>query len=106
MCVAEEGLEQCSQYAGTKGSSTHVQQRRLPGSARLTEWCYGEDANLVCVGRLMSSHTSQQGCPLMLPLLCAMQTEMRKRVDLRVEGIGHADFVADFADDGVDGGGL
>ena len=52
----------------------------------------------------MSSHKGQQGCPLMMPLFCAMKKEMRDRVDSRVDGIGDVDFVADFADDGVDGG--
>jgi hypothetical protein len=33
-----------------------------------------------------------------------MKKEMRDRVDSRVEGIGDVDLVADFADDGVDGG--
>ena len=81
-----------------------VGRRRLPGSARLAEWCYGEDVNLIYNGRLMSSHKGQQGCPLMMPLFCAMKKEMRDPVDSRVEGIGDVDLVADFADDGVDGG--
>ena len=38
----------------------------------------------------------------MMPLFCAMKKELRDRV----EGISDVDFVADFADDGVVGGGL
>ena len=52
----------------------------------------------------MTSHKGQQGCPLLMPLFCAMKKEMRDRVDSLVDGIGDVDFVADFADDGVDGG--
>ena len=37
----------------------------------------------------------------MMPLFCSMKKEMRERI----EGIGDADFIADFADDGVIGGG-
>ena len=36
----------------------------------------------------------------MMPLFCATKKEMRDRI----EGVGDLDFVADFADDGVDGG--
>eukprot|EP00973_Karenia_brevis_P062262 8660133-Karenia_brevis.AAC.1 len=72
----------------------------MPGTARLARWCYGEDVNLVYHGRLMRSSKGQQGCPLMMPLFCGMNKEMRDRVD----GMGDVDFVADFADDGVIGG--
>ncbi len=37
----------------------------------------------------------------MMPLFCVMEKEMRGRVD----GVGDLDFTADFADDGVIGGG-
>lgn len=46
------------------------------------------------------SSRGQQGCPLMMPMFCAMKKEMRDRV----VGILDVDFVADFADDGVMGG--
>ena len=42
----------------------------------------------------------QQGCPLMMPLFCAMKKEMRDSI----QGVGDLDFMADFADDGVMGG--
>eukprot|EP00973_Karenia_brevis_P007107 963595-Karenia_brevis.AAC.1 len=62
----------------------------------MAEWCYGEEVNLVYNGRLMHSSRGQQGCPLMMPLFCAMKKEMCDRVD----GVGALDFMADFADDG------
>eukprot|EP00973_Karenia_brevis_P033623 4636423-Karenia_brevis.AAC.1 len=72
----------------------------MPGAARMAHWCYGEDTNLVYHGRLMQSSRGQQGCPMMMPLFCAMKKEMRDRV----EGVEGLDFMADFADDGVIGG--
>eukprot|EP00973_Karenia_brevis_P057001 7928293-Karenia_brevis.AAC.1 len=48
----------------------------------------------------MQSSRGQQGCPMMMPLFCAMKKEMRDRIE-DVEGL---DFMADFADDGVLGG--
>eukprot|EP00973_Karenia_brevis_P026235 3619041-Karenia_brevis.AAC.1 len=77
-----------------------VAARRMPGAARMEYWCYGEDVNLVYHGRLKRSSRGQQGCPLMMPSVCAIKKEMRDRV----EGIDRLDFVADFADDGVIGG--
>ena len=46
------------------------------------------------------SQRGQQGCPMMMPLFCAMKKEMRDRIP----EMGGLDFSADFADDGVDGG--
>jgi hypothetical protein len=40
----------------------------------------------------------------MMPLFCAMKKEMRDRLGSRVDEIGDVDLVADFADDGVEGG--
>ena len=77
-----------------------VGQRRMPGSARLADWCYGDEVKLVYHGRIKTSSRGQQGCPLMMPLFCGMKKEMRDRV----EGVDGLDFTADFADDGVDGG--
>jgi len=75
--------------------------RQMPGSARLAEWCYGEGSNLIYNGRVFKvSERGQQGCPLMMPMFCAMKREMRDRIP-EVSGLG---FAADFADDGVDGG--
>ena len=81
--------------------------RRTPGSARLAEWCYGEESYLIYNGEVFSSgagvHKSsrgQQGCPLMMPLFCAMKREMRDAIP----DVGGLDYAADFADDGVDGG--
>ena len=75
--------------------------RQMPGCARLAEWCYGEGSNLVYNGAVLkTSEKGQQGCPLMMPLFCAMSKEMRDRIP-EVRGL---DFAADFADDGVDGG--
>ena len=82
--------------------------RKVPGSARLAEWCYGDGANLIYNGeifrsgdgQLRQSTRGQQGCTLMMPLFCAMKLEMRERVP-EVSGLAYA---ADFADDGVDGG--
>ena len=81
--------------------------RRTPGSARLAEWCYGEESYLIYNGEVFRSeagvHKSsrgQQGCPLMVPLFCAMKREMRGAIP----EVGGLDFAADFADDGVDGG--
>ena len=73
-----------------------VAARRMPGAARLAEWCYGGDVNLVYHGRIMRSSRGQQGCPLMMPLFCAMKKEMRDRV----QGVDRLDFSAEFADDG------
>ena len=75
-------------------------RRHLPGAAKMAYWCYGRSVNLVYNGRVLESHRGQQGCPLMMPLFCAMKKEMRDRVD----GVGDVDFMADFADDGVLGG--
>ena len=55
--------------------------RKTPGSARLAEWCYGDETNLIYNGEVFSSHEGeahrssrgQQGCPLMMPLFCAMK---------------------------------
>eukprot|EP00973_Karenia_brevis_P033422 4609084-Karenia_brevis.AAC.1 len=44
-----------------------VAARRMPGTAKLANWCYAEDVNLVYHGRLMRSSKGQQGCPLMMP---------------------------------------
>ena len=46
------------------------------------------------------SSRGQQGCPLMMPLFCAMKREMRDAIP----EVGGLDYAADFADDGVDGG--
>ena len=75
-------------------------RRHMPGSARLAEWCYGGEVNLVYHGRVRKSSRGQQGCPLMMPLFCAMKKDMRDRVG----GCEDLSFVADFADDGVLGG--
>lgn len=73
----------------------------MPGSARLAEWCYGEATNLIYNGiAFKKSERGQQGCPLMMPMFCAMKKEMRDCIP-EVAGL---DFTADFADDGVDGG--
>eukprot|EP00973_Karenia_brevis_P070347 9779357-Karenia_brevis.AAC.1 len=61
----------------------------MPGAARMAEWCYGEEVNLVYHGRLMRSGRGQQGCPLMMPLFCAMKKEMRDRAD----GVENLDFI-------------
>eukprot|EP00973_Karenia_brevis_P009890 1337399-Karenia_brevis.AAC.1 len=74
--------------------------RRMPGSARLAEWCYARAVRLVYHGRVLWSSRGQQGCPLMMPLFCAMKKEMRERIP----EVSQLDFAADFADDGVDGG--
>jgi len=75
--------------------------RQMPGSARLAEWCYGEPSNLIYNGTVFKqSERGQQGCPLMMPMYCAMQKEMRDRIPEARE----LDFAAEFADDGVDGG--
>lgn len=74
----------------------------LPGCARIAEWCYGETVNLVYHGRILHSHEGQQGSPLMMPMFCAMRQKIRHATpsarDLSV--------VADYADDGMDGGTL
>ena len=72
----------------------------MPGSARLAEWCYGEEVNLVYHGRIRKSSRGQQGCPLMMPMFCAMKKDMRDRAG----GCGNLSFVAEFADDWVLGG--
>ena len=77
-----------------------VAARRMPGAARLAEWCYGGEVNLVYHGRIMCASRGQQGCPRMMPLFCAMKKEMRDRV----QGVDRLDFSADFADDGGIGG--
>ena len=75
--------------------------RRMPGCARLAEWCYGQGSNLIYNGEILKrSERGQQGCPLMMPMYCAMKKEMRDRVP----EVRELDFAADFADDGVDGG--
>ena len=61
-----------------------VGRRRMPESARLTEWCYGDDVNIIYNGRLMTSHKGQQGCPFMMRPFCVMKKEMRDGVDSRV----------------------
>ena len=76
-----------------------VVARRVPRAARMAEWFYGEEVNLVYHGRLMKSSRGQQGCPLMMPLFCAMKKDMRDKV----EGINNLHFLADFADDGAIG---
>eukprot|EP00973_Karenia_brevis_P087106 12078628-Karenia_brevis.AAC.1 len=58
-----------------------VCKRRLPGCAKLAMWCYGEAVNLVYHGRIRRSSRGQQGCPLMMPLFCAMKKEFRDRID-------------------------
>ena len=64
-------------------------------------WCYGQGSNLIYNGRLLKkSERGQQGCPLTMPLFCAMKKEMRDRIP---EAAG-LDYSADFVDDGVDGG--
>jgi len=75
--------------------------RRMPGCARLAEWCYGEGSNLIYNGEVFKQSTrGQQGCPLMMPMFCAMKKEMRDRIP----EVSNLDYAADFADDGVDGG--
>ena len=75
--------------------------RRMPGSARLAEWCYGEGSNLIYHGEVFKqSIGGQQGCLLMMPMFCATKKEMGDRNS----EIAQLDFAADFADDGVDGG--
>ncbi len=75
--------------------------RRMPGCARLAEWCYGEGSNLIYNGDVFKQSTrGQQGCPLMMPAFCATKREMRDRIP----EVGNLNFAADFADDGVDGG--
>jgi hypothetical protein len=75
--------------------------RKLPGSAKLAEWCYKDGCNLIYKGELFKQSTrGQQGCPLMMPMFCAMKKEMRDRI----QEVAQLDFAADFADDGVDGG--
>jgi hypothetical protein len=79
----------------------NVACRRMPGSARLAEWCYGEGSNLIYHGNIFKQSTrGQQGDPLMMPMFCGMKKDMRDRIP-EVAGL---DFAADFADDGVDGG--
>ena len=51
---------------------------RLPNCARLAEWCYGEPVNLIYHGRVLTSQKGQQGCPLMMPMYCAMRQKMRE----------------------------
>ena len=53
------------------------------------------------ISYMKMSARGQQGCPLMVPMFCAMKREMRDRIP----EVGGLDFAADFADDGVDGGG-
>ena len=73
----------------------------MPGCARLAEWCYGQPSDLVYNGAVLkASEKGQQGCPLMIPMFCAMTKEMKNRIP----EVGDLDFAADFADDGVDGG--
>ena len=75
--------------------------RRMPGSARFAEWCYGDGVNLIYNGDVFKkSIRGQQGCPLMGPLFCSMKKEMRDRIP----EVSELDFTADFSDDGVDGG--
>ena len=84
-------------------------RRRLPGAAKMAYWCYGRESALIYNGRVLktggadypwTASRGQQGCPLMMPMFCAMKKEMRDRVD----GVRDVDFMADFADDGVLGG--
>ena len=75
-------------------------RRKMPGSARLANWCYGTPTNLIYDGKTYKSFRGQQGCPLMMPLYCAMRRDMRDRIP----DLNQVDFVADFADDGVLGG--
>ena len=71
--------------------------RRMPGCARLAEWCYGEGSNLIYNGDVFKQSTrGQQGCPLMMPAFCTMKKEMRGRIP----EVGGLDFAADFVDDG------
>ena len=72
----------------------------MPGSAKFAEWCYGSPVNLLYHGRVIKSSKGHQGCPLMMPMYCAMNKEMRDEI----EGVKDLDLVAEFADDGVDGG--
>jgi len=73
--------------------------RSMPGCARLAEWCYGEPVRLGYNGGVVMSTKGQQGCPLMMPMYCAMRKEMRDSIvecrDLTIQ--------ADYADDGMDG---
>jgi hypothetical protein len=79
----------------------NVACRRMPGAARLAEWCYGEGSNLIYHGSVFKMSTrGQQGDPLMMPMFCGMKQDMRGRIP----EVGSLDFAADFADDGVDGG--
>ena len=58
-----------------------IGRRQMPGSARLAEWCYGKPVNLVYRGKLTKgSSRGQQGCPLMMPLYCALKKDMRDRI--------------------------
>ena len=77
-------------------------RRRMPGSARLAEWCYGEEVTLVYRGRMLKSSRGQQGFPLMMPLFCAMRKDMRDRE----RGCEALTFSADFADGGDNRWGL
>ena len=75
----------------------------LPGLSRWMEYIYPTNAATYVFfqGTAIESRAGgQQGCPLMMPIFCATKREMRDRV----EGVADLDFVADFADDGVDGG--
>ena len=74
----------------------------LPGCARFAEWCYGETVNLIYHGRILHSHKGQQGSPLMMPMFCAMRQKMRKETP----SVRNLSIVADYADDGMDGGSL
>ena len=56
-------------------------RRHLAGAAKMAYWCYGSEVNLMYHGRVLNSSRGQQGCPLMMPLFCAMKKEMRDRVD-------------------------
>ena len=74
----------------------------MPGAARFLEWCYAQEVDLIHRGGFFKkSSRGQQGCPLMGPAFCAMKKEMR---DMIPEARG-LDFSADYADDGVMGGG-
>jgi hypothetical protein len=77
-----------------------VTYEKMPGCARLAEWCYGEPVNLVYHGKIIKSYKGQQGCPLMMPMYCAMRKKVRELTPA-AEGLS---FQADYADDGMDGG--
>ena len=72
-------------------------RRRLSGSAPLVEGCHGEDVSTIVVCDVFAQKAAG------VFTLCN-EEEMRDGVDSQVEGIGDVDRVADFTDDGVDGG--